>query len=342
MRKLTLLISAVLVALIAAACIPPPPPPPPSGPHRDVVMFGDSNAWGIGCYLGHEGLASNGPPLPCNPQPDFSTQNEALGACSIAGGQTLMYSQFVLEPSCANWRSAWPGILDERTPELAIINTGAWEINDRWINFPPGCSTFNAFNCPAPDYQWGSTNPSDPALVTAQQRYKGELDDAIDLIRSKGAKVLVINSPYYDPREAQVPGTPLVWYERYPNDGGSGDPERTDWVAPNVNLTYRPSERKIDQFNAALKQVVDAKSASDPGVGFLDLWDITSPFNPATGDKEANDFLCAPPNNGQWPQNFCPNSMIPMHTEDHGHFSQAGYEQVVMPFVFTKVRQMLP
>jgi hypothetical protein len=32
------------------------------------------------------------------------------------------------------------------------LSTGGWEITDRWINFPAGCSTFNAFNCSAPDY----------------------------------------------------------------------------------------------------------------------------------------------------------------------------------------------
>src|SRR5215210_2179898 len=104
MRKFSLLISIGLVAIIASACIGgPPPPPPPEGPHRDVVMFGDSNGWGIGCYLGHEGIAGVATaPLPCNPQPDFSTQNESLGACTIAGGQTLLYNHQVIAPSCAN------------------------------------------------------------------------------------------------------------------------------------------------------------------------------------------------------------------------------------------------
>lgn len=348
MRKWSLIVCGVVVALLASACFaggPAPPPPPPPSPHRDVVLFGDSNGWGIGCYLGHEGIAqASRSPLPCNPQPDFSAQNEALGACTIAGGTTLLYNRQTIAPSCTNWRSAWPGILDERTPELVVLSTGGWEITDRWINFPAGCNAFNAYNCAAPDYQWGSANPNDGVLQTAKNRYQGELRDAIALFRSKGAEVLVTNSPYYDPDEAQVPGLSDWWYERYPDDGGTGDAARNDWVAPNVNLTYRPGERKTDQFNAAVKEVVDQAAANDVAgsIQFLDLWDITSPLNPGTNDKEFNDYFCAPPNHGQWPQSSCPSSMIQQRDlGDHGHFTQDGYERLVMPFVFAQLRQML-
>jgi len=346
MRKFSLLISIGLVGIVAGACIggPPPPPPPPPGPHRDVVMFGDSNGWGIGCYLGHEGIAGVATaPLPCNPQPDFSTQNESLGACTIAGGQTLLYNHQVIAPSCANWRSAWPGILDERTPEVVVLSTGGWEITDRWINFPPGCNTSNAFNCAAPDYQWGGAPGA--LLDATRARYEGELRDAIALFRAKGAKVLVTNSPYYDPDEAQVPGLADWWYERYPADGGTGDAARNDWVAPNVNLSYRPSEVKTDQFNLAVKEVVQqAATTNPPGtVQLFDLWDLTSPHSPTTNDDEFNDFFCAPPNNKLWPQTSCPGSMILQRDlGDHGHFTGEGYEGLVMPPVFAKVREMLP
>jgi hypothetical protein len=344
-RKLSFVLSVVSVAVIVGACVgaPPPPPPPDPGPHRDVVLFGDSNGWGIGCYLGHEGIASaTNSPLPCNPQPDFSTDNEALGACTIAGGQTLLYNRQVIAPSCANWRSSWPGILDERTPRLVVLSTGGWEISDRWINFPAGCNTANASTCAAPDYQWGSSNPNVQQATVA--RYEGELRDAIALFRSRGAKVLVTNSPYYDPHEAQVPGLADWWYERYPDDGGSGDPGgRADWIAPNVNLTYRPSERKTDQFNVAVKEVVDQAKIQNPAgtVEFFDLWDYTSPHSPTTNDDEYNDFSCGAGNFKAWPQSACPGSMIPQREPDHGHFTGDAYEQVIMPFMFQQVRGML-
>src|SRR2546429_532129 len=131
MRKLSLLACGVVVALTASGCFGAPPP---TDPHRDVVVFGDSNADGIGCLLGDP--SSYGP---------------------------------------------------------------------------------------------------------AATRYRSQLQATINLFRSRGAKVLVLNSPYYAPAEPQVPGVP-VWYERYPNDGGSGTAGLEDWVAPNANLTYRPSK----------------------------------------------------------------------------------------------------
>src|SRR5262249_56073662 len=90
--------------------------------------------------------------------------------------------------SGGDWCSRGPGVLDQGTPRLVILSTGGWEINDRWINFPsaPNCSTADAYNCPAPDYQWG-----DPSTYTAAaQRYGTQLAAAINLFRSRGAKVL--------------------------------------------------------------------------------------------------------------------------------------------------------
>jgi hypothetical protein len=337
-RKLSLLICGVVVALLAGACVPTKPPPPPEDPHRDVVLFGDSNAWGIGCKLGDDGIAGGQPPFPCTGQADFSAKNEAIGTCSIAGGLALLYSnRIAYPPSCADWADTWPGVLAHRTPRLVILSTGGWEITDRWINFPsaPNCSTAGAYNCPAPDYQWGDPND----YVSAAQRYGTQLVGAIGLFRSWGAKVLVVNSPYYAPREAQLPGDIPVWYERYPDDGGSGTPGLDNWVAPNVHLTYRPSEVKTDQFNQTVADVIAA--INDPNVRLFDLWERVSPVNPATQDEEYNDFSCFPPNEKLWPQTSCPGSMMQARGPDHGHFEEATYINVIMPYLYPVIRSML-
>jgi hypothetical protein len=334
-RKYSLPVAGVVVALVAGACVgPTKPPPPPEDPHRDVVLFGDSNADGIGCVLGDP---SGEPPFPCTGQPDFSAQNESTGACSIAGGLTLLYLRWAYPPGCHDWASTWPGILAERTPRLVILGTGGWEITDRWINFPsaPGCSTSDAFNCPAPDYQWGDPNNHGPAA----QRYGTQLAAAIGLFRSWGAKVLVLSSPYYAPVEPQVPGVVDVWYERYLDDGGTGTPGVDDWVAPNTHLTYRPSEVKTDQFNATVEAVIAA--INDPNVRFFDLWERVSPVNPATQDEEYNDFSCFPPNEKLWPQTSCPGSAMLARGLDHGHFEHAAYVNVIMPYLYPVIRSML-
>ena len=312
MRRLSLLAGALVVVLSATACFGSPPPPP--DPHRDVVVFGDSNAWGIGCSLGDPGdLAATNEPFPCTPQ-SFSVENSTEGGCSIMGGVTLLYDRVAIPPSCSDWPSKWAGILDETTPKLVILNTGGWEIVDRWLNFPNGCNPGNAYDCSAPDLQWGDPNNFGPAAA----QYRSQLLSAISLFRSRGAKVLVVNSPYYAPTEPQVPGVP-VWYERYPNDGGSGAQGVADWVAPNTNLQYRPSKLKTDEFDTTLKAALDANYANDQNVKFFDLWSIVSP------NGEYSDYV-----NG-----------ILVRGPDHGHFNYDGYRYVIMPALLPVIQNML-
>jgi hypothetical protein len=329
-RKSSLLVCTLVVALVAGACFGGSPPP--SGPHRDVVVFGDSNAWGIGCSLGDPGDITQDPPFPCTPQ-SFSVRNETAGACSIAGGMALLYDRAAINPSCNDWASTWPGVLDDRTPNLVILNTGGWEIVDRWLNFPsgPGCTTGNAFNCPAPDYQWGGAD-----ITTAANRYTSQLVAAINLFRSRGAKVLVVNSPYYAPIEPQVPGIADVWYEAYP----SAQP--SNWSPANANITYRSSKVKTDQFNATLKKALDQNYANDSGVQLFNLWERVSPIDPGTGAPAYNDLSCQPPNEKQWPQTFCPGDAVQARSSfDHIHFDYDGYRFVVMPYLLPVIQSML-
>jgi hypothetical protein len=331
MRKFSLVVCGVVVALLAGACFGGPPPP--SGPHRDVVVFGDSNAWGIGCSLGDPGeFAQDPPPFPCTPQ-SFSVKNETAGACTIAGATTLLYNHTALNPSCYDWASKWPGVLDERTPSLVILNTGGWEIVDRWLNFPsgPGCSTGNAFNCPAPDYQWGGAN-----FTTAANHYTSQLVGAVNLFRSRGAKVLLVNSPYYAPVEPQVPGIADVWYEAYP----AAQP--SNWSPANANITYRSSKVKTEQFNNTLKKALDDNFANDSGVRLFNLWEHVSPVDPTTMAPAFNDFSCQPPDEKKWPDTFCPGSAIRARSDfDHGHFDYDAYRFVIMPYLLPEIQSML-
>ena len=332
MRKLWLPIG-VIVTLLSAACFGGPPPP--DSPHRDVVVFGDSNAWGIGCSIGDAGeLVGNNPPFPCSPQPDFSVSNQTAGACTIAGGTTLLYNHSAIPPSCNDWASQWPGVLDERTPRLVVLNTGGWEIVDRWVTFPsgPGCSTTDAYNCPAPDYQWGDPNPAN--LVTAQNRYTSQLLAAINLFVSKGAKVLVLNSPYYAPQEPQVPGLADVWYEAYPAT------QPANWSPDNANITYRSSKVKTEQFNATLQAAFDQHYANNPNVKLYNLWQHVSPVDPGTQAPAYSDLQCPAPNEKNWPTT-CPGQAVQAREPDHGHFSYDGYQNVIMPYVLPQIRQML-
>ena len=183
---------------------------------------------------------------------------------------------------------------------------GGWEIVDRWSTFPsgPSCSTNNAFNCDEPDLQWGG----DPTKLTAAKNaYEDQLNAAIDLFRAKGAKVLVVNSPYYAPTEAQIPAVP-VWYEPYSPTAPA------NWIAPNGDpaYTYRSSKTKIDQFNAAVQEVVAQR---DPAfVQPFDLWALVSP-------------------NGQYdPSN---------READRVHLTQAAFQNIILSNLLPVIQQML-
>jgi hypothetical protein len=330
---LSLLTSVLVVGLIAGACFGTSPPPP-SSPHRDVVVFGDSNAWGIGCSIGDPGELVANPPFPCTPQPDFSVTNATAGACTIAGGLSLLYDHAAIPASCTDWASQWPGILDDRTPRLVVLNTGGWEIVDRWQAFPTasGCSTTDAYNCPAPDLQWGDPNNFGPAAA----QYRSQLLAAISLFRSRGAKVLVVNSPYYAPVEPQVPGLADVWYEAYPATKPS------NWNPANANITYRSSKVKTDEFNSTLKSAIDQTYPNDPNVQFFDLWQHVSPVDPGTGSPAVSDYACPAPDEKVWPTNCPGGQALQIRTSfDHGHFTYDAYTSVIMPYVLPKIREML-
>jgi lysophospholipase L1-like esterase len=307
---LSLLVGAFVVALSATACIggPPAPPPPPN-----VVVFGDSNAWGIGCSLGDD--AGYGASW-CAPQGGVSARNETEGTCSINTNVALLYNGGASPALCSDWASKWPGILDETQPKLVILNTGGWEIVDRWTNFPagPNCSQglqpSVAYNCPPPDQQWGDTAPP-AALDAAKNAYTSQLNAAIDLFRTKGAKVLVVNSPYYAPTEAQVPGLALVWYE------SDSQTQPANWSPPNVNVQYRWGHTKIDEFNTAVQEVVNARDPNN--VKLFDLNAITS-------------------YQGQYAETI---GDVQMREQDHVHLSQAAFQQVIMPAMLPVIQQML-
>ena len=95
MRKFTLLVAGlVLCGGTLTACFGGSPPPP--DPH-DVLVVGDSVSFAFGCVLGSDGGSGN----PCPTQPDFTTQNDFSGACTITPGTLVLYNGGAAPaPSC--------------------------------------------------------------------------------------------------------------------------------------------------------------------------------------------------------------------------------------------------
>jgi hypothetical protein len=361
-RKFILVLVGIVLSVgTLAACVGGPPPPPPTDPH-DVLVVGDSIAFSYGCVLG-----STEPGCPANP--GYTTQSNYLGACTISQGTTLLYNSWTVDqPNCHNWQSVWQAWADFYVPKVVVINTGGWEIVDRWTpdvgGLPGGCDPANAFNCPPPDFQWGgSVNGSQ--YNQAKGWYTYNLYLAINMFKSRGAKVVVANAldaagdrPVPDEFPDPCPANPITchaYWEPYGAQPVAGQPNpHTDqqptpnytasWDKPNNGLSYRQSKVKVDQFNDSIQWLKDNFFATDNNVV---VFNARKHFSPAGQYK---DHVCPPPNDStevpQWNGTayVCSGSVpaILARAADHGHLSSAGQLQVLKPYLEPCVKALIP
>ena len=156
---------------------------------RKLMLIGDSMAFTAGL-----GLA------PHAPAHGFVIANEGINGCGVVRGGPYRYfgQQRDMEPRCEDWPTAWQDALNRNHPvDVVAVQVGRWELMDR-----------------VHDGRW--TNVFDPAFAAYVE---AEVDAAVTLAGSTGARVAVFTTPYY--RRGIPPGGGL-----YPED----DPARTDAV----------------------------------------------------------------------------------------------------------------
>ena len=154
---------------------------------RKLLLIGDSMAFTAGL-----GLA------PYAADHGFVIANEGINGCGVVRGGPYRYfgQQRDMEQRCEDWPTAWQDALARNHPvDVVAIQVGRWELMDR-----------------VHDGRW--TNLFDPAFAAYVEQ---ELDAAVAIAGSTGAKVAVFTTPYY--RRGVPPGGGL-----YPED----DPARTD------------------------------------------------------------------------------------------------------------------
>lgn len=170
----------------------------PAGP-IELMLIGDSMAFTAALGLSpHAGTWG------------FTVANEGINGCGVVRGGPYRYfgAQRQMEPRCEAWPAAWQDALARNTPDLVGIVVGRWELMDRMY-----------------DGRW--TNLFDPAFAAYVE---SEVDAAITLAQSGGARVVVFTSPYY--RRGTKPDGGL-----FPED----DPARVDVVNA---LLRRVAERR--------------------------------------------------------------------------------------------------
>lgn len=156
---------------------------PDSRTGRVVSVFGDSVGWTLMRYL------------PATP--GFTFVNHTLIGCGIVRGGAYRYSaeRGDPKPECDSWPSRWAGQIANDRPDVVLLVVGRWETIDRYL-----------------DGRW--THVGEPAF---DAYLTGELRQALDILGSTGARVVVTTEPYN--RRAEKPDGSL-----YPED----QPERVD------------------------------------------------------------------------------------------------------------------
>ena len=169
-----------------------------------VSVFGDSVGWTLMRHLPET--------------PGFTFIDHTLIGCGIARGGPYRYSVEKGEPKpeCDSWPSRWAGQVAYDRPDVVLMVVGRWETIDR-----------------VHEGRW--THVGDPAF---DAYLTGELRQALDILGSTGARVIVATQPYN--RRGEKPDGTL-----YPED----QPER------------------VDRWNALVRSVVEQQ----PNAALLDL-----------------------------------------------------------------------
>ena len=95
-------------------------------------------------------------------------------------------------PGCDNWRGLWPFVVAAQRPQVVALGLGRWEVADHLL-----------------DGHW--VHIGEPAW---NQHLTLDLQSAIAILHSFGAKVVLLTMPYVDPSNRQSNGQ--AWSENSP------------------------------------------------------------------------------------------------------------------------------
>jgi peptidoglycan/LPS O-acetylase OafA/YrhL len=189
-------VAAVVVALLLATTAPAPaqvavrrpglfalPAAPPAalapGHHVRVLLLGDSLALTLGKGLGKDAARWG-----------VSLDNQGQVGCDLDPNSTVNIegSITLAAQGCKNWPTNWRKLIDRLNPDVVAVELGRWEVSDRIIN---GNGKWTRIGEPAWD-----------------DLYAKELAQAIRILSSKGAHVVIFTLPYIQQTTEAPNGTP--------------------------------------------------------------------------------------------------------------------------------------
>ncbi len=143
-----------------------------------LLIVGDSIALTLG-----EGLSVSSQPsygvtvedratLGCDLDPQLEIRNEGVTTSNVQG--------------CSEWRGLWPFLVARLRPQVVALGLGRWEVTDHLL-----------------DGQW--VHIGEPVW---DQHLTADLEQAIAVLHSFGARVVLLTMPYIDPSQHQADGQP--------------------------------------------------------------------------------------------------------------------------------------
>ena len=181
-----------------------------------LLVLGDSIAMTLGMGLSVDAQQQYG----------ISVTDDASLGCDLDPQLQVVTSGAVgpATPGCDNWRGLWPFLIAGQRPQVVALGLGRWEIADHLLNG-----------------RW--VHIGEPAW---NDHLTSDLQSAIAILHSFGAKVVLFTMPYVDPSDRQPDGQP--WAENTP--------------------------ARVQAYNALVRQVAD----THPGVvSVIDLNKMLSP-----------------------------------------------------------------
>jgi hypothetical protein len=149
-----------------------------------LLILGDSIAMTLG-----EGLSVDSAPAY-----GVSVADDATLGCDLDPQLEVMTQGMPgpATPGCDDWRGLWPFLVASERPQVVALGLGRWEVTDHLF-----------------DGQW--MHIGEPAW---DQHLTADLQAAIAIFHTFGAKVVLFTMPYVDPTDRQPDGLP--WSENSP------------------------------------------------------------------------------------------------------------------------------
>jgi hypothetical protein len=137
----------------------------PGGKNIPVLLLGDSMALTLG-----EGLRADAGRW------GVSLDNQGVVGCDLDPSSIVNIEGSITRAAqgCAEWPQTWRRLVDRLNPDVVAVELGRWEVSDRIING-----------------KW--TEIGQPAW---DRVYASKLAEAIRILSSKGAQVLIFTLPY--------------------------------------------------------------------------------------------------------------------------------------------------